>query len=97
MVLADWMIPTLSLSAEADLVHQKRTVETYGSADVERTVRLTCSLLEQHALQESIIRKATGYIAELELYILLNCDAPRPSLLGRLRKFFVNRYFTQRT
>jgi hypothetical protein len=96
MALADWMIPTLSLSAEAQLIHNKRTLEVHGPADMERTIRLTCSLLEQNALQESIIRKATGHIAELELYILLNCNKRRPSLLERLRKFLSTNHFAHR-
>lgn len=85
MPLANWMIPELTLSAEAQLEHQKRVLAAHGATNIESTIQLAISLLEQDARHRSIICKATAHIAELELFILLHANERRPSLLRRLK------------
>lgn len=75
MALADWMVPQLSLSAELQVRHSVDTLQTKGAENIEETVKLACSLVQQNAIQQAIIRQATGYIAQLELQILLGHPA----------------------
>jgi hypothetical protein len=75
MALADWMVPQLSLSAELQVRHSVDTLQTKGADNIEETVKLACSLVQQNAIQQAIIRQATGYIAQLELQILLGNPA----------------------
>lgn len=76
MALASWMIPELSLSSELQLESHKRIVRTEVTGNPTEVAELACSLMTQLSLQESILRKATHRIAELELQELLN--APQP-------------------
>jgi len=75
MTLADWMVPQLSLSAELQVRHSIDTLQAKGADNIEDTVKLACSLVQQNAVQQAIIRQATGYIAQLELQILLGHPA----------------------
>lgn len=75
MTLADWMVPQLSLSAELQVRHSIDTLQAQGANNIEETVKLACSLVQQNAVQQAIIRQATGYIAQLELQILLGHPA----------------------
>lgn len=75
MTLADWMVPQLSLSAELQVRHSIDTLQAKGADNIEETVKLACSLVQQNAVQQAIIRQATGYIAQLELQILLGHPA----------------------
>lgn len=77
MTLASWMIPELSLSSQLQLESNKRTVRNLVASNPNEVAELTCTLMTQLSLQESILRKATHRIAELELEELLS--APKVS------------------
>lgn len=72
MTLSDWMIPELSLSSQVQLESNKRSVRNHVEANPVEVAELACTLMTQITLQESIMRKATRRIAELELQELLN-------------------------
>lgn len=72
MALCEWMVPELSVSAAVELEHHKRVLRAHAQSEPERISQLACSVMEQAALQQSIIRKATAHIAELELIMLLS-------------------------
>lgn len=71
MALCEWMVPELTESAAVQLEHNKRVLRAHAHSEPERISQLACSVMEQAALQQSIIRKATAHIAELELVMLL--------------------------
>lgn len=87
MALAEWMIPQLSLSAEAQLKFQLETLKAHGPTNIEDTVQLTCSLLQQNAINSALLRQAVGRIAELEMTLMLQ-ERPRPSLRRWLLRQF---------
>lgn len=61
-----WLVPKLSLSAEAQLLQNMHEVQKHGPANPHATADLACSLLQQNAIQQALIRQATHRIAELE-------------------------------
>lgn len=61
-----WLVPKLSLSAEAQLLQNMHDVQKHGPANPRATAELACSLLQQNAIQQALIRQATHRIAELE-------------------------------
>ena len=61
-----WLVPQLSLSAEAQLLQNVHELQKHGPDNPRATVELACSLLQQNAIQQAIIRQATHRIAELE-------------------------------
>lgn len=80
----DWMVPKLSLSAEAQLEHNVRLMREEGPSDIEGTIRIACSLIQQNAMQQAIIRQAVGHIAQLEMEQLLGGPKPRLRFLRKL-------------
>lgn len=76
MSLAEWMVPDLSLASELQLEAHKRTVRNTAPSNPKEVADLACTLMTQLTLQESILRKATHRIAELELQELLNQPQP---------------------
>lgn len=76
MTLANWMIPDLSLTSELQLEAHKRVVRNNATERPEEVADLACTLMTHLTLQESILRKATHRIAELELQELLNTPQP---------------------
>lgn len=83
-----WLVPKLSLSAEAQLEHNIRVLREEGANDIEGTVRIACALIQQNAIQQAIIRQAIGHIGQLEMEALLGNQPHRPRLLHRIRKLF---------
>lgn len=79
----EWLVPKLSLSAEAQLRTNIAALESEGPHNVDQLVRVACSLTHQNALQAAIIRQAIGYIGELEMGIHLS-SCKRPGLVQRL-------------
>ncbi len=71
MALAEWLVPELSLAASLEMEKGKRALRNHALEEPERIAELACSMLEQHFMQQSIIRKAIGYVSELEMTILL--------------------------
>jgi hypothetical protein len=71
MALAEWMIPRLSLSAEAQLKHQVHVLRAEGPTNIKETVELSCALLQQNAINSTLLRQAVGRIAELEMTMML--------------------------
>lgn len=83
----EWMVPRLTLSAEAQLRSHVAALEQEGPANVDQLVRVASSLAQQNALQAAIIRQATGHIALLEMSIELSrCQRPGP--IKRLLNLF---------
>lgn len=78
MSSTDWMIPRVSLSAEAHLQSMLTTLDTHGERNPEETVRFAKSLAQQTVVQQAIIRQAVGHIAELEMVLFLLQQQPRP-------------------
>ncbi|MEN9861462.1 MAG: hypothetical protein RLZZ515_1944, partial [Cyanobacteriota bacterium] len=60
--------------AAVQLEHGKRVLRENATKHPERVADLACSTLEQTFLQQSIMRKATAHIAELELVMQLSAD-----------------------
>jgi hypothetical protein len=87
MALAEWMIPRLSLAAEAHLKYQVETLKKHGPANIQDTVQLTCSLLQQNAMNSAMLRQAVGHIAELEMILMLQ-ERQTPSL----RRWLLRRF-----
>jgi 1,2-phenylacetyl-CoA epoxidase catalytic subunit len=85
MALAEWMIPRLSLSAEAHLQYQIKTIKAEGPSHIQDTVELACSLVQQNAINQTLLRQAIQRVAELELTLLL-MESRRPSWLDRLKQ-----------
>lgn len=75
MAPSDWMVPRLSLAAEAQLRDTLNTLDAQGIANPEDTVRLAKALAQQNVIQQAIIRQAVGYVSELEL-LLICLEAP---------------------
>lgn len=61
-----WLVPKLSLAAEAQLLQNMHDVQKHGPENPYATAELACSLLQQNAIQQALIRQATHRIAELE-------------------------------
>lgn len=85
MPLAEWMIPQMSLSAEAQLQNDLKALRTHGPTNIKDTVELACSLLQQNATHRTLLRQAVGRVAELEMILFLQEHPRRPSLLRRLK------------
>lgn len=68
----DWLVPELTLSAEAQLTQNLHDVQKHGVDNPHATVQLACSLLQQNAIQQALIRQAVHRIAELEQLTGLN-------------------------
>lgn len=75
MTFSDWMVPELSISAAVELENSKRIIRTHAQQQPEKVVDLACSAMEQAFLYQSIMRKATQRIAELEMTMLLSPPA----------------------
>ena len=71
MAWGEWLVPKLSLSAEAQLRSNITAIEREGPQNVEQLVRLAVSLVQQNAYQAAIIRQAIGHVGEIELAIEL--------------------------
>lgn len=84
----NWLVPQLSLSAEAQLEHNMRVMREEGANDIEGTVRIACALIQQNAIQQAIIRQAIGHISQLEMEAFLGDQPKRLRLLDRVRKLF---------
>lgn len=85
MPLADWMIPDMSLSAQAQLQNDIKVLRAHGAQNINDTVELTCSLMQQNALHRTLLRQAVGRVAELEMIMFL-AENRRPSPLRRLAR-----------
>lgn len=79
VTLSNWMIPELPLSGELQLESHKREVRACAETNPREVAELACVLMTQLRLQESITRKATHRIAELELRELLGSATEEPS------------------
>lgn len=75
---SEWMIPELSLSAEAQLQSTLTTLDTYGADNPLETIRLAKALAQQNVIQQAIIRQAIGRISELELVLVCLETTPPP-------------------
>mgnify|MGYP006266437471 CR=1 FL=1 len=67
-----WMVPELSLSAEAQLEAAKRDLMREVKHRPDEVAALAGSLLQQNALLRSILSNATAQIAEHELKAALS-------------------------
>lgn len=76
MALAEWFIPELTDSAAFEVEKGKRILRGNVGDDPNRVAEVACSLLEQSALQSSILRKAVHHVAELEAIIALSLTPP---------------------
>ena len=65
------MVPELSDSAALHLEHRKRVLRNEVKTAPDAVAEVACSLLQHTTMMESIMRKATKRIAELELQALL--------------------------
>lgn len=79
MSLSNWMIPELTLSSELQLETHKREVRAHAKVNPLEVAELACVLMTQLRLQESICRKATHRIAELEMEDLLSSPTQEPN------------------
>lgn len=75
---SNWMVPRLTLSAEAQLQSTLQTLDAHGAENPEETVKLAKALAQQNVIQQAIIRQAVGYVAELELVLVCLKAPPRP-------------------
>jgi len=66
------MVPEISDSAALHLEHRKRVLRSEVKTAPDAVAELACSMLHHVTMMESIMRKATHRIAELELSILLS-------------------------
>lgn len=66
MAFANWCVPNLSLSAQANLRHAIHAVRNEGPHDVSKLIDLTVSLLEQNANYKAMLRQALAHVIELE-------------------------------
>ena len=78
MSWGEWMVPELSIAAAVQLEHGKRVLRENATKHPDQVANIACSTLEQTFLQQSIMRKATAHIAELELVMLLSEDRAKP-------------------
>jgi hypothetical protein len=79
------MVPELSDSAALHLEHRKRVLRNEVKTAPDAVAELACSMLHHMTMMESIMRKATKRIAELELEALLgppNAGVPSSSADG---------------
>ena len=67
MAWGEWMVPELSLAAEAQLASAKHTLLQEVHQHPEQVAELAWASMQQAAMLQSIMRKATARIAELEL------------------------------
>jgi len=79
MSLAEWMIPELSVSAALELENNKRILRNHIHADPAKVAAIACSVMEQCALQQAIVRNATKRIGELEMVLFLS-EASTPNV-----------------
>jgi hypothetical protein len=91
MAFSQWMVPQLSLSAEAQLQHSLQVLREHGATNIKDTVELACSLAQQNAIQQAIIRQATAHIAELELVQLLRSYEKPLTLRQRLLDYLTRK------
>ena len=80
MSWGEWMVPELSIAAAVQLEHGKRVLRDNATKHPDQIANIACSTLEQTFLQQSIMRKATAHIAELELLMLLSEDHAMPDV-----------------
>jgi hypothetical protein len=85
------MVPQLSLAAEAQLQHSVKTLQAHGATNIQDTVSLACSLVQQNAIQQAILRQATAHIAELELELLLGSSKRPPNPWKRLSQYLARK------
>ncbi len=78
MSWGEWMVPELSIAAAVQLEHGKRVLRDNATSHPDQVANIACSTLEQTFLQQSIMRKATAHIAELELLMLLSEEPAKP-------------------
>lgn len=71
MSFGEWMVPELSVNAELQLEYSKRLIRANTREKPEEIAELACSLTQQLMLYQSIVRKATHRIAELEIATVL--------------------------
>jgi hypothetical protein len=88
MSWGEWLVPKLSLSAEAQLRSNIAAIEREGPQKVEQLVKIASSLTQQNALQAAIIRQAIGHVSELELQVELGSSRKRPGLMQRIVHLF---------
>jgi hypothetical protein len=74
MAWGEWMIPELSISASVDLEHKKRLLLAEVKKRPDEVAQAAAAILQHNAMLQSILRKATTHIAELELKSLLSQD-----------------------
>jgi hypothetical protein len=72
MTFSEWMVPELSVSASLELENSKRVLKKHADDHPEKVADLACAVMQQNYLQQSILRKATKRIAELEMTTLLS-------------------------
>ena len=78
MTFSDWMVPELRVSAAVELENSKRIIRSHAAHNPDKIIELACSAMEQTFMYQSITRKATKRIAELELTMLLSPPATPP-------------------
>ena len=83
MAWGDWLVPKLSVSAEAQMHHTVNVLKNEGPENVDQLVRIACSLAQQNVMQQAIIRQAIGHISLLEMTVELNRKQP-PRIWDRL-------------
>lgn len=88
MAWGEWLVPKLSLSAEAQLRSNIAAIEREGPEQVGQLVKIACALTQQNAIQAAIIRQAIGHVSELELRVELGSSRKRPSLMQRVFHLF---------
>jgi len=74
MAWGDWMIPELSTSAELDLERKKRLLLSEVRNRPDEVAQAAVAILQHNAMLQSIVRKATMHIAELEIKSVLSGD-----------------------
>lgn len=85
MPSADWLVPRLSLAAEAELEHSIRVLRREGPDNPETTVRIACDLMRQSVIHQALLRQAIAYVGGLEVELEL---AKRPAPRFRWRHWF---------
>jgi len=71
MSFDNWLVPELSLSAEAEVEAGVRAIMNNAKSEPENVAALACSTLRLAAHRQSIIQKAIDNTAELELRLML--------------------------
>jgi hypothetical protein len=67
MTWGEWLVPKLSLAAEAHMRSCICAIERDGPENIDQLVRIASSLIQQNAYQAAIIRQAIGHISEIEI------------------------------